>query len=134
MAAPKSTESPSTSNFNKRRTGKAGEDCAVRFLKRKGYRIIERNYRCVFGEVDIIAIDQGTVAFIEVKSRTSDRFGNPEEAVGKRKQKKISQIAMNYLMVKDMVDCDARFDVVAVHLSVEGERTELIKNAFDLLS
>ncbi len=133
MAAAKSTENPSKSHCNTRQAGTRGEDCALRFLKKKGYRIIERNYRCVFGEIDIIANHQGAIVFIEVKSRTSDRFGYPEEAVGKVKQKKISRIAVNYLGERKLDDSNARFDVVAIHFSPGKERVELIKDAFDFV-
>lgn len=132
MAAAKSTENPLTSNINTRQTGKRGEDCAVRFLKKEGYRIIERNYRCVFGEIDIIAFDGETISFVEVKSRTSNRFGNPEEAVVTRKQEKISRIALHYLEKKNFDEKTARFDVVAINFSSKGESVKLIKDAFDL--
>jgi len=134
MAAAKSTENHSTSNFNTRRTGQRGEDFAVRFLNKKGYRVIERNYRCIFGEIDLIARDKDEIVFVEVKSRRSKDFGAPEAAVDTRKQKKISRIAMNYLQEEGLYDSNARFDVVAIHFLPEGERVEIIKNAFDLIS
>jgi putative endonuclease len=133
MAAAKSTENPLPSNSSTRQTGKRGEDCAVRFLKKAGYRIIERNYRCAFGEMDIVALDSGTISFIEVKSRTSNRFGNPEEAVVTKKQKKLSQIALHYLKAKNLDEHRARFDVVAINFSSEDEGVTLIKDAFDLI-
>ncbi len=134
MAAAKSTENHSTSKLNTRQVGKSGEDRAVRFLKKKGYRIIERNYRCIFGEIDLVATDQDEIVFVEVKSRRSKDFGNPEAAVDIKKQKKISRIAMNYLAEKELGDHNARFDVVAIHFLPEGERVEIIKNAFDFIS
>lgn len=134
MAAAKSTENHSTSKLNTRQVGKSGEDCAVRFLKKKGYKVIERNYRCIFGEIDLVATDKDEIVFVEVKSRRSKGFGNPEAAVDINKQKKISRIAMNYLMEKELGDHNARFDVVAIHFLPEGERVEIIKNAFDFIS
>jgi putative endonuclease len=114
------------------RTGRRGEDLAAGYLETAGYRIIERNYRCLFGEMDLVARDGGTVVFIEVKSRRSNRFGPPQSSVGLKKQKKMSQIALHYLEEKQLHSCEARFDVIAVLLLPEGNRVELIKNAFDL--
>lgn len=77
--------------------GSKGEDLAVRFLKRKGYRIIERNYKTPIGEIDIIAQDGGTLVFIEVKTRTSASFGYPFEAVDRKKRQKLKNLALLYL-------------------------------------
>lgn len=113
------------------RTGKRGEDIAVAHLKKKGYEILERNYRCLFGEVDIIAKDADTIVFVEVKSRRSERFGEPQMAVGLEKQRKLSRISWKYLEEKRLYPCNARFDVVAVKILPEGENIELIQNAFE---
>jgi putative endonuclease len=77
------------------RTGKQGETLAAAYLEKAGYQIIERNYRCLFGEMDLVARDGQTVVFVEVKSRKSDRFGVPQLSVGLQKQKKLSQIALH---------------------------------------
>ena len=114
------------------RTGKKGEDIAVDYLDRVGYQILNRNYRCLFGEVDIVAMDGDTVVFIEVKSRRSERFGDPQMAVGLEKQKKLSRIALKYLDDRRLYPCNARFDVVAVKLLPAGNQVEIIRNAFDL--
>lgn len=114
------------------RTGKKGEDIAVAYLKGEGYQILERNYRCPFGEVDIVAKDGNTIVFVEVKSRRSERFGDPQVAVGQEKQKKISMISLNYLQEMRIPSDNARFDVVAVKMFPEGTKVELIRNAFDL--
>ncbi|MBN1662188.1 MAG: YraN family protein [Deltaproteobacteria bacterium] len=113
-------------------TGKKGEDIAVEYLKHAGYRIIERNYRCVFGEIDIVAQDGDTTVFVEVKSRRSARFGEPQAAVGPAKQRKLSMISLNYLKDKGLLNSKARFDVVAVRLSPSGHSVNLIPNAFDV--
>ena len=97
-------------------TGKRGEDIAAAYLKNRGYRIIERNYKCLFGEIDIVAKDGDTVVFVEVKSRKSEKFGDPQGAVGREKQKKISRISLKYLEEKHLYPCDARFDVVAIKI------------------
>jgi putative endonuclease len=113
-------------------TGKRGEDIAVAYLKNRGYRIIERNYKCLFGEIDIVAKDDDTVVFVEVKSRKSEKFGDPQGAVGREKQKKISRISLKYLEEKHLYPCDARFDVVAIKMLPAGSIVELIQNAFEL--
>ena len=113
-------------------TGKRGEDIAVAYLKNRGYRIIERNYKCLFGEIDIVAKDGDTVVFVEVKSRKSEKFGDPQSAVGREKQKKISRISLTYLEEKNLYPCNARFDVVAIKMLPAGSIVELIQNAFDL--
>jgi len=114
------------------RTGKQGEALAAAYLEKEGYQIIERNYRCLFGEMDLVARDGQTIVFVEVKSRKSDRFGVPQLSVGPQKQKKLSQIALHYLEQKRFYPCDARFDVIAIRMRPEGHQVELIRNAFDL--
>jgi len=121
-----------TMKSDNKKTGKMGEDIAIAFLKKKGYKIIERNYRCVFGEVDVVAHDRSDIVFVEVKSRRSEYFGDPTDAVDLNKQKKISKIALNYLNEKRLDNHDARFDVIAIKLSPNGNTVELIENAFDL--
>lgn len=114
------------------RTGKRGEELAAGYLAAAGYRIIERNYRCLFGEMDIVAEEGETLVFVEVKSRRSDAYGDPLLAVGQKKQKQISRIALHYLAEHRLRQRPARFDVVAVKLLPEGQRIELIRNAFEL--
>lgn len=105
---------------------------AAACLRKEGYKIVERNYRCLYGEIDIIAMDAEDIVFIEVKSRKSDNFGSPEDAVGIIKQRKISKVALNYLQEKKLTDHNARFDIVAIRLLPQGNRVEIIKDAFDL--
>jgi len=114
-------------------TGKEGEKIAATFLKKNGYRIIEKNFRCALGEIDIIAREKGELVFVEVKTRKSSELGYPEQAVGIYKQKKMSQLALWYLQKKD-ADTGARFDVVAVTISASGNEIRLIKNAFDFIA
>ena len=117
----------------KQKFGKFGEDLAVRFLKKQGYRILQQNFRCRFGEIDIIAKDRDVLVFIEVKSRRTDAFGHPKTAVTKAKQEKISKTALHYLQLHHETDCRARFDVVTVNAASAGKPdVEIIKNAFDL--
>jgi putative endonuclease len=115
------------------RTGKEGEQIATSFLKKNGYRICASNFRCPIGEIDIVAQESGELVFIEVKTRKSRELGYPEQAVGVKKQRKMSQLALWYLQKKKLADISARFDVVAITLLPEGNEIKLIKNAFDLV-
>jgi putative endonuclease len=116
----------------KKELGKKGEDLALRFLKKRGYRIIEQNYVCKMGEMDLIAKEKDTLVFIEVKTRTSMDFGPPQLAVTSWKQRQLSKVALYFLKEKKIEDVKARFDVVAVLLPPGGEEIELIRDAFDL--
>lgn len=115
-----------------KKTGQRGEDLAADYLAGAGYRIVERNYRCFYGEIDIVAREGETLVFAEVKSRRSEAYGAPQLAVGREKQKKLSRIALHYLAQKHPSGTPARFDVVAVRLRPEGPQIELIRNAFEL--
>jgi putative endonuclease len=115
-------------------TGKEGEKIAAAYLRKNGYHIYESNFRCSLGEIDIIAREKSELVFIEVKTRKSGKLGYPEQAVGARKQKKMSQLALWYLQKKKLTDISARFDVVAITLLPEGNEIRLIKNAFDFIS
>lgn len=110
--------------------GKHGEERVLSFLKKKGYRILAQNYRCRAGEIDIIARDGKIIAFVEVKTRTSLRYGSPFLAVDLRKQKKIARTAASYLKEKRATGRNCRFDVVGITLSEGEEEIELIKDAF----
>ena len=112
--------------------GKSGEEAAVDLLKKNGYNIIARNYKTKLGEIDIIAYDKDTLCFIEVKTRNSDRFGLPQEAVSKHKQRQIAKAALIYIKEKDLFNRKARFDVVSVSSWLQGAKAELIKDAFEL--
>ena len=118
--------------MQKKELGKQGEEIAIRFLKKKGYRILIRNYVCKMGEMDIIAREKDTLVFVEVKTRTSAAFGPPQLAVNSTKQMQLSKVALYFLKEKKLEEVKARFDVVAILLRPEGEEIELIKDAFDL--
>lgn len=111
--------------------GEQGENIAADFLRKKGYKVIERNYRNTFGEIDIIALHKGTVVFIEVKTRRSDGFGKPYEAIDTRKKVKMKNIALMYLK-KFKKEIPARFDVVSIQLNGNDRQIELIQNAFEV--
>ena len=113
--------------------GKSGEETAVNLLKENGYKILARNYRTKLGEIDIVALDKDTLCFIEVKTRHSDKFGLPKEAISASKQRQISKTALLFLKENNLLDKKARFDVVSVIYSREqNPRLDLIKDAFDL--
>lgn len=100
------------------------------YLKTQGYEILEKNYRCRIGEIDLIAKEGETLVFVEVKYRRNDKMGDPKEAVNRKKQKKISMTASYYLMREcGRMDIPCRFDVAAVL----GEQIEVVKNAFEYL-
>ncbi len=97
--------------------GKLAEDFAVRFLQDKGYKIIDRNFRSRFGEIDIVAEESGTLVFVEVKARWSRKFGSPEEAVTPSKLYKIKKTADYYALINSKTDRKMRIDVVALEIT-----------------
>ena len=113
--------------MNKRRIGSEGEAEARDYLMGKGARILETNYSRPTGEIDIIARHRGTLLFVEVKRRSSLRFGRPSEAVDRAKQARILRTAQLYLQEKRLRDARVRFDVIEV---LPGEIRH-IENAFD---
>lgn len=100
-------------------TGKCGEDVAASYLKKMGYKIIERNYRNKIGEIDIIAKNKENLVFVEVKTRSSDKFGTPAEAVTYYKKQKIVNTAKYYLM-KNPTELNIRFDIAEVYGRFDG--------------
>jgi len=113
--------------------GSYGEEIAASYLKKQGYRILEQNYRKRYGEIDIIAEDGEDIVFVEVKTRKSDLFGSPFEAVDTRKQHRMSRVALAYLHSRKMSDRSARFDVVAVMVRAGMSLSvEVIRNAFEV--
>lgn len=111
--------------------GRRGEDAAVDFLKRKGYKVLERNYRNKLGEIDVIAKDSNTLCFIEVKTRTNFKFGYPQEAITTFKQRKINRVALSYLKQYNLLNISARFDIISVVFDNQDKiDIEIIKDAF----
>jgi putative endonuclease len=111
--------------------GQSGEEMAVRHLRKLGYKIIERNFRTVSGEIDIIARHKGTIVFVEVKSRRSLTFGDPKEAITPVKKRHLSMAALAYLKKNGSLQTRSRFDVVAI-VTDDQPRIEVITNAFEL--
>lgn len=118
-------------DYKKIITGRRGEDMAVEHLSANGYMIVERNYRCRQGEIDIIARDGAAIVFIEVKTRSSDRFGAPASAVGYAKQGRMARASMAYMEENGLADSEARFDVISVVMNQDGWKAEIIKDAFE---
>lgn len=111
-------------------SGKAGEVVAVKFLKKSGYKILEKNYRKTYGEIDIIAQCRENIAFVEVKTRKSDAYGTPAEFVTKEKQQKIIKCAYTYIQENDL-DAEFTFDVIEVYMeNNKVKNINHIKNAF----
>jgi len=115
----------------RRALGRLGEDLAAKHLQNLGYVLLERNYRCEYGEVDIVAQDRERLAFVEVRARRGNAFGTPEESVTPRKQQRLATVARNYLEEKGLSDVAWGIDVVAVEFSPAGvlRRIDLIRDA-----
>lgn len=111
-------------------TGQEGEKIAANYLKKMRYKIVERNYHCKYGEIDIIALDGEVLAFVEIKTRSSNRHGPPEFAVTKHKQSKIKKSASHYLGKHRIEERDCRFDIVAITMEKGSKDIVLYKNAF----
>jgi putative endonuclease len=116
------------------RLGARGENLACRFLRKNGYKILYRNFRGrTGGEIDVVCRDGDTLVFVEVKTRTSEDFGRPFDAVDRDKRNRISRGGLAWLRLLDNPDILFRFDVVEV-IAAEGAapRLELLRNAFAL--
>ncbi len=111
-------------------TGDRGEDLAVSYLKKKGYKILKRNFRFERGEIDIVALDGKTLVFAEVKTATTLIMGPPESWVTAVKQKRLGKVAQKFLydFNDDTIEC--RFDVVAITLQQNRPHINHIENAF----
>jgi putative endonuclease len=119
--------------FPERSLGERGERAAVRYLRRRGCKIIARGDRSKWGELDIIAVDGRTIVFVEVKARETDEQGHPAEAVDLPKQRRLSRLAMSYLKRHGLLEYQARFDVIAVTWPKDNwsPKIEHFKNAFE---
>jgi putative endonuclease len=110
-----------------RALGAAAERLAADYLLRRGLTLLERNYTCKGGELDLVCDDRGTLVFVEVRARRGDRFGAPAETVSVLKRRRIVHAAQHYLVRRGIADRACRFDVV----TIEGEAITHIENAFD---
>ena len=113
--------------------GNTGEEIAVKTIKKKGYKVIERNYRTRLGEIDIIARDKEYICFIEVRMRKRTDFGTPADTIDKRKRDKIIKAAKMYALKNNLYDMPMRFDAVLIDgdfFGGENINVEIIKDAF----
>lgn len=106
--------------------GAWAETAASHALEQRGYRVVERNYRCKCGELDIVAYDGTTIVFVEVRSRSNADHGHAAEMVGRKKQRQVAKVALYYLCEREPSYGEARFDVVAI----TGGAIEIIQDAF----
>jgi putative endonuclease len=114
--------------------GKLGEDLACVELQRRGYAILARRYRTRFGEIDIIARDRDTTVIVEVKTRDGDRFGDGANAMTAWKQRRVVNMAVDYLSRHKLLDGPCRFDVVAIDVSTAPPAIEIYVNAYGATS
>ena len=119
-------------SHNSKMLGMFGEDLASDYLEKSGFKILERNYRCPLGEIDIVAKEHKTLVFVEVKTRKSDRHGSPLEAIGVQKQKQVLRAVKYYLKEKRFNHGPLRIDVVGVMMGYSSDDTQIkhIRNAF----
>jgi putative endonuclease len=119
--------------MKRRETGLTGERVACDFLEKNGYHIIETNYRCPGGEIDIIARQENTLVFIEVRTKKSLQFGSPEESITPVKMERLRNVAAHYGQNHDNLPSLWRIDVVAIQMDRRDRvtRIEIIENAVD---
>ncbi len=123
-------KNPQNPRRSKQHVGQAGERAAAALLREEGFRIIERNFRTPLGEIDVIAEEDDVLCFIEVKTRRSEAYGGPAEAVTPRKQRQIAKVAAVYISRNCPEGRTCRFDVVTVMEKDDLPVADLIKDAF----
>ncbi len=109
--------------------GKKGENIAIDFLIKKGYNILEKNYRYLKSEIDVITIKEDTIVVIEVKTRSSSSFGNPQDFLKPKQIESLVKAINHYIIEKDL-DNEIRFDIIAILISKSGVHIEHLENAF----
>lgn len=107
--------------------GKQGEDMAVEYLQNNGYKILERNFFCKQGEIDVIALDKDYIVFIEIKTRSNTEFGLPSEAVTERKIKHILKTTKYYLYTRNLEDANIRIDAIEIYIRGKEHHINHIK-------
>jgi len=121
-------------NLNRQETGKLGEKLARKLLQKKGYHILETNFRCRAGEIDIVAQKEDCLVFVEVRTKSSRDFCTPEESITESKKERLITSALHYIDSHHDLPSSWRIDVVAIEVDDKGKskRTELIENAITL--
>ncbi len=117
--------------YQKHVIGKLGEDIATEFLQKQNYKIVERNFECKQGEIDIVAIDKNEVVFIEVKTRTGNTYGNPIDAVDERKKKHLIKSIEYYVYKNKLENAFIRIDIIEVYMKENNNVINHIKKAID---
>ncbi len=117
--------------YIKKEIGNFGEKIAEQYLKQKGYIILDKNFECRQGEIDIIALDKKEIVFVEVKTRRSNKYGTPSEAVNKIKQKHMLQTIKYYLYIRNLTEEFIRIDVIEVYIKDNEYKVNHIKQAFE---
>lgn len=125
MAPPRPRAAGGDAN-RRRAVGEAGEELAARWYEAQGYTVLERNWRCALGEIDLVCSSGSVIVVCEVKARSNDRFGAPAEAVGPTKQRRLRRLAARFLAEREVRAAQVRFDVACV---LNGELT-VITSAF----
>ncbi len=120
--------------IKRRLVGQAGEKLACAYLEEQGYRIIETNYRCPLGEIDIIASDQGTVVLVEVRTRTGSSYGGPEESINAEKAHRLRRLALYYLKSISEKELPCRIDLIAVMLNRNSHDLENLHHIRGILA
>lgn len=105
--------------------GKQGERAAAQYLQAHAYTVLHRNWRCRFGELDIVAEHLSTLVFVEVRTRSTISLGTAEESVNLRKQRQVRRIAQHFLHTEKRYDCSIRFDVIALRMQSDGSIEDL---------
>jgi len=116
------------------RVGKAGEIAARAYLEELGYTIVEVNYRCPIGEIDIVTRDRDTIVLVEVRTKTSRSYGSPEESINAEKARRLRRLALYYLQSKKQIETSSRIDLMAVILSKETLEVRNIRHIKAILS
>lgn len=115
--------------------GQRGEEEAVQFLQTLGYTVVEKNYRSPYGEIDVIVRDPHhprMLVFVEVRTNSDPRFGDPLASVNVRKQRQVAKTAQYYLVTRGLENCEARFDVIGIRWAMGQARISHIQGAFEL--
>ncbi len=113
----------------RKQTGRQGEEIAAAYLREKGYQIIERNWRCPVGELDLVGTERGILVFVEVRTRSGTRFGLAEESITPAKQARLIELAETYLQEKSLSAQAWRIDVIAVQMGSGAPQVKHIENA-----
>jgi putative endonuclease len=116
---------------NRQQKGRRAEEAACAFLQDKGFHLLQQNYRCYYGEIDLIMQDGEDIVFVEVRSRSRTDYGHAGESINKNKQMKLVKTATHFLQKKGcLYKVNSRFDVIAIHVAAGNMQLEWFKNAF----